>query len=137
MCRYFFACVRPSWYGWPRYLHLLYFYAIFHILCFLAELEHLSQKRIFPKIRSLSRAEASVILLPLCQLRSNRITDLYPHFRLEIVILHSASLHSGPQTLDAPGLIGIRSAHDPLAPPSELRSLPTLETAVFASLTPT
>jgi len=54
----------------------------------------------------------SVILLPLRKLRSIRITDLYPHFRSEIVILHSVSLHSGPQTLDAPGLIGIRSAHD-------------------------
>ena len=76
--------------GLGTYIYYI-FYAIFHILCFLAELEHLSQKRIFPKIRSLSRAVASVILLPLRQLRSIRITDLYPHFRSEIVILLSAS----------------------------------------------
>ena len=99
MCRYFFSCVRPSWYGWPRYLHLLYFYAIFHILCFLAELEHLSQKRIFPKIRSLSRAEASVILFPLRKLRSTRITDLVFTSAKRLSSSIPLTLHSGHKLL--------------------------------------
>jgi len=121
--------------------------------------KNFSQKRFYLKPRckpSFSRG-ASVILFPLRKLRSNRITDLYPHFRSEIVILHSAcapfrttnshrsrvnrySLRScflswHPACKAGGRSFRISSAHDPYPHPANPVRLPTQYPAVFAPLT--
>ena len=80
-----------------------------------------------------SRGISHSLSAPQTPLHSNHWS--YPHFRSEIVILHSAAapFRTTNSWRSRTDRYSLRSWS--LTPPSELRSPPTLETAVFASLT--